>query len=86
MEAKPPMIEVQTPLDVAVLFLFGTPDFLNERMPYVVRVIDRKLMLIRYKHSNGRLKTNKSVYFNYPAFVVHFSKFKKMYAWDLRYE
>jgi hypothetical protein len=59
MEAKPPMIEVQTPLDVSVLLLFSAPDFLNERMPYVVpvrNVIDRKLTLIRYKHSNGRLK------------------------------
>jgi hypothetical protein len=58
MEAKPPMIEVQTPLDVCVL-LFSAPDFSNERMPYVVRVcniIGRKLTLMRYQYSNGRLK------------------------------
>jgi len=53
------MIEVQTPSDISVLLLFSAPDFLNERMPYVVRVLNttnRKLTLIRYKYSNGRLK------------------------------
>jgi hypothetical protein len=66
MEAKPLMIEVQTPLDVSVFLLFSAPDFLNERMPYVVRVrniIDRKLTLIRYQYSNGRLKPNKCPHF-----------------------
>jgi len=61
MEAKPPMIEVQTPSDISVLLLFSAPDF-KYRMPYVLRVrniMHRKLTLVRYKHSNGLLKTDK---------------------------